>query len=193
MAKLLGIEICIHLTLLAEIKQLLKGQKQNLYSPVKEQRLIVTKLKERSAQKTQSELKGSHPTQGIRIPNLEEREKLIQKGLQLKQTRIPGQKILTSKKIILRDIQTQIETKQQKSISRLNEILRTGIKQPRTLINHQSEIQILKAIIHPGIRGTIHQSLIHRQGEIIHPEPRHHHALLLEDRIMVVEGEADNF
>ncbi len=60
--------------------------------------LIVTKLKERLAQETQSERKGSQQTQGIRIPKLEEREKLIQKGLQLKQTRIPGQKILTSKR-----------------------------------------------------------------------------------------------
>ena len=155
--------------------------------------LIVTKLKEHLAQETQSELKGSLPTLGIRIPKLEERERPTQKGLQLKQTRIPGQKVLTSKRIIPRDIQTQVETKQQKSINRLNEILRTGIKQQKILINHQSGTQTLKAIIRPGIRGAIHQSLIHRQGEIIHPEPPHHQVLLQEDRIMVVEEEADNF
>lgn len=154
--------------------------------------LIVTKLKERSAQKTQSELKDSHPTLGIRIPKLEEREKPTQKGLQLKQTRIPGQKILTSKRIIPRDIQTQVETKQQKSINRFNEILRTGIKQLKTLINHQSGTQTLKAIIRPGIRGAIHQSLIHRRGEIIHPELPRHNEPLQEDRI-TVEEEADNF
>jgi len=97
LAKLLGIEICIHLTLQEETKLLLIELRQNLHLLVKEQMLIVKKLKERSAQKIQSELKGSHPTQGIRIPNLEERVKLIQKGLQLKQTRIPEQKIPTLK------------------------------------------------------------------------------------------------
>ena len=193
LAKLLGIEICIRLTLLAGTKLLLKGHEQNLYLPVKEQMLIVTKLKEHLAQETQSELKGSLPTLGIRIPKLEERERPTQKGLQLKQTRIPGQKVLTSKRIIPRDIQTQVETKQQKSISLLNEILQTGIKQQKTLINRQSGTQTLKAIIRPGIRGTIHQSLIHRRGEIIHPEPPRHHEPLQEDRITVVEGEADNF
>ncbi len=75
----------------------------------------------------------------------------------------------------------------------MSEILRTGIKRQKTLINRQSGTQTLKAIIRPGIRGTIHQSLIHHHGEIIHPEPLRHHAPLQEDRIMVVEGEVDNF
>ncbi len=97
MAKLLGIEICIRLTLLTEIKLLLKEHRQNLDLLVKEPRLIVTKLKKHSAQETQRELKGSQQTQEIRIPNLEGREKPIQRSLRLKQTRIHGQKILTLK------------------------------------------------------------------------------------------------
>ncbi len=75
----------------------------------------------------------------------------------------------------------------------MSEILRTGIKQQKILINNQNGTQTLKAIIRQGIQGTILQSLFHRRREIIHPEQPHHHAILQKDRIMVVEGEEDNF
>jgi hypothetical protein len=53
-------------------------------------KIIVILLEKHSVQKTQSELKGLHPTQEIRIQNLEGREKPTQRSLQLKQTRIQG-------------------------------------------------------------------------------------------------------
>ena len=94
MEKRSGKEICIHSILPTEIKLLQKEQIQNLLE--KEPGIIVTKLEKHSVQKTQSALKGIHPTQEIRIPNLQEQEEPTQKSLQLKQTRILGQKILTS-------------------------------------------------------------------------------------------------
>ena len=73
----------------------------------------------------------------------------------------------------------------------MSEILRIGIKQQKIHINLQSGTQTLKAIIRPRIQETIHQSLIHRRREIIHPEPLHHHEPLQEDRIMAVAREKD--